>query len=143
TADCKPYGDEILITSSSGGVALVRRADKTCRFYTFSRNAHSACLIPGHRVAVASSFGGDQLQLFAIGTEPRQPKPLAVLPLVGAHGAEWDAKRERIWALGSEELQLVEVRDTAGEVQLIAERTWKLPTYGGHDLSPTADDRGY
>ncbi len=143
TDDCKPYGDEILITSSSGGVALIRRDDKTCRFYTFSRNAHSACLIPGRRVAVASSFGGDQLQLFEIGIQPRQPQPLAVLPLVGAHGAEWDEKRQRIWALGSEELQLVEVRDSAGEVELVAEQVWKLPTYGGHDLSPTADGRGY
>jgi len=143
TDDCKPYEDEILITSSSGGVALVRRDDKTCRFYTYSRNAHSACLIPGNRVAVASSFGGDELQLFAIGTEPHQPEPLATLPLVGAHGAEWDADRQRIWALGDVELLLVAVREENGKVQLVAEKRWKLPTKGGHDLSPTADGRGY
>lgn len=143
TDDCKPYEDEILITSSSAGVALIRRDDKTCRFYTYSRNAHSACLIPGNRVAVASSFGGDELQLFAIGSESHQPKPLAVLPLLGAHGAEWDAGRQRIWALGSEELQLVAVREADGKTQLVAEKTWKLPTDGGHDLSPTADGRGF
>src|SRR5690606_19336531 len=143
TDDCKPYGDEILITSSSGGVALVRRDDKSCRFYTYSRNAHSACLIPGNRVAVASSFGGDEFQLFAIGSEPRQPEPLAVLPLKGAHGAEWDAGRQRIWALGDVELLLVAVREANGKVQLVAEKTWKLPTEGGHDLSPTADGGGY
>jgi hypothetical protein len=143
TDDCKPYGGEILITSSSGGVALVRRDDKSCRFYAFSRNAHSACLIPQGRVAVAASFGGDELQLFAIGAEPRQTEPLATLPLIGAHGAEWDEKRRRIWALGSEELQLVKVHDSAGKVQLVKEEAWKLPTSGGHDLAPTADGRGY
>ncbi|MEM1294600.1 MAG: DUF6528 family protein [Verrucomicrobiota bacterium] len=143
TDDCKPYGDSILITSSSGGVALVDRVYLHCKFYTFAKNAHSACLAPRNRVAVAASFGGDQLMLFQMGKEPRQDKPLAVLPLKGAHGVEWDSEQRRLWALGTDDLLLVEVREEGATVELAIESSWKLPTTGGHDLSPTADGKGF
>ena len=42
--DCKPYRGHLLITSSSGGVALVERETRKCSFFTKVRNAHSACL---------------------------------------------------------------------------------------------------
>jgi acetyl esterase/lipase len=139
TDECKPLPDSILITSSSGGVALIRRADKRCRFYAFARNAHSACVAPGDRIAVASSFGGDELLLYAVGEAAGPAEPIARLPLVGAHGVLWDSQRERLWALGSDELVLVKI-EQSGDVRLIAEERWKLPTEGGHDLSPTRDE---
>lgn len=141
TDECKPLADSILITSSSGGVALVRRRDKRCLFHTFAKNAHSACVLPGNRIAVASSFGGDELLLYAIGDPARQAEPLARIPLNGAHGAVWDSHRQRLWALGNDKLLLVQVKETDNGVKLIAERSWKLPTPGGHDLSPMNDRR--
>ena len=66
TDECKPVGESILITASSGGVALVRRKDKKCLFHASAKNAHSACLLPKDRVAVASSHGGDEVLLFAL-----------------------------------------------------------------------------
>ena len=60
TDECKPVGKCILITSSSGGVALIRREDKACLFLAHARNAHSACLLPGDRVNVMVAFGYKQ-----------------------------------------------------------------------------------
>lgn len=134
TDECKSYGENLLVTSSSGGIALVRRADKNCLFFATSKNAHSACLLPGNLVAVASSFGGDELCLFDL-AEPGKD-PVEKLDLYGAHGVVWDAGRRRIWALGTENLLLLKLEKRA----LAIEATYKLPTSGGHDLSWTGDD---
>ena len=136
TDECKPVGEFLLITSSSGGVALVRRSDKSCVFYTQAKNAHSACLLPDYRVAVASSFGGDELLIYEL-TKPdgRQAKPIASIPLRGAHGAVWDDERSRLWALGSDELLLVKIGDNTTRPILNVDQRIELPSPGGHDLS--------
>jgi hypothetical protein len=138
--ECKPVGDTaILITSSSGGVALIDRSSKKCRFLAYAKNAHSACLLPGNRIAVAASTGGDEILVFQIDPKQvHQPDPIARSPLVGGHGAEWDAGRERLWALGEHELQLLEL---SGPNKIVVEKSWPLPTHGGHDLSPTKDGK--
>lgn len=141
TDECKPVGESILITASSGGIALVRRKDKKCLFYTSAKNAHSACLLPKDRVAVASSHGGDEVLLFARERSGADLAPLARLKLDGAHGVLWDAGRERLWALGTKELQLLEVRSKDTKVELAVDKKWDLPTTGGHDLSPAHDPR--
>lgn len=139
TDECKPLQDSILITSSSGGVALVRRSDKSCLFYTHARNAHSACMLPDNRIAVASSFGGDELLLYDVGDSTKQAKPVANISLRGAHGAVWDSDRDRLWALGSDELLLVEIRKNGNRVKLLKRKSWKLPSPGGHDLAQMRD----
>lgn len=133
TDECKPYPEHILITASSGGIALVRRSDKRAVFWAQARNAHSACLLPGDRVAVAASLGGDEVQIFARGQSGVEAKPRARLALAGAHGVFWETERERLWALGTHEL----LRCTLTPAnELTATDRWPLPTTGGHDLSP-------
>lgn len=141
TDDCKPYeGNLLLITSSSGGVALIDRTTNECRFLAESKNAHSASLLPAHQIAVASSTGGDQVQFF---DQNDQPKPAAMvqsIPLLGAHGTVWDANRNCLWALGEKEL-LALVADADAKPQSrwsVLTRT-TLPSNGGHDLSPQHD----
>ncbi len=141
TDDCKPYPDKLLITSSSGGVALVDRESKKCLFFTSVKNAHSACLLPKERIAVASSSGGDELLLFSLKTSGEKLAPDAKLKLTGAHGAHWDKQRERLWALGSDELLLVAIQEANDKIELAVKDRWKLPTAGGHDLSPARDER--
>jgi hypothetical protein len=141
TDDCKPAGEAILITSSSGGVALVQRSDKRCLFYTSVTNAHSACLLPGKRVAVASSYGGDALVIYSLAKSGADLKPLASLELHGAHGALWDEERKRIWALGGDELLLVELQAEGERTELVVHKRWKLPSAGGHDLMPGRDGK--
>ncbi|MEM7474720.1 MAG: DUF6528 family protein [Planctomycetota bacterium] len=140
TDECKPVGEHILITSSSGGVALVLRSDKTCHFFAIAKNAHSACLLPDYRVAVASSFGGDELLVYELEKPDGAPtKPLAKIALRGAHGAVWDKQLKRLWALGSDELLLVDIGKDRKTTKLNVEKRIQLPTPGGHDLSPTRE----
>ena len=140
TDECKPVGESILITSSSGGVALIRRSDKRCQFYTQARNAHSACLLPQDRVAVASSFGGDELLIYRLVQPSGKPaQPIAKIPLLGAHGVVWDEALERLWALGEDEILLVNINQGTKNSALGIDRRIKLPTPGGHDLSRSQD----
>ncbi len=71
TADeCKRLegGTKILITSSSGGVALLERTTGKVLFYGSATNAHSADLLPRGRIAVVASHldnkPGDRLIVF-------------------------------------------------------------------------------
>ncbi|MGB7324481.1 MAG: DUF6528 family protein [Rubripirellula sp.] len=141
TDDCKPYeGGLVLITSSSGVVALIDRPSKACRFLAESRNAHSACLLPGRQIAVASSFGGDQIQFFDRDDVQQPATEVQSLALLGAHGLVWDTQRDCLWALGEKEL-LVLVADANAKSAVrwsVRSRT-PLPSNGGHDLSPQHD----
>ena len=53
------------------------------------------------------------------------------LPLYGAHGVEWDWRRECLWALGTEVLLKIEINDA----KAVVVEEFKLPTPGGHDLT--------
>ncbi|WP_254512834.1 DUF6528 family protein [Anatilimnocola floriformis] len=141
TDECKPVGESILITSSGGGVALIRRADKKCLFHASARNAHSACLLPDRRIAVGSSYGGDELLIFDQDKPGATAEPIARIPLNGAHGAIWDEKRERLWAIGGKELLLVEIAARDKSSAITIDKRFELPTPGGHDLSPCQDPR--
>jgi len=146
TDDCKPYADgTILITSSTSAVAIIDRKTKACQFFARSRNAHSGCLLPQHQLAVAASFGGDEIQFFErppataeqdLEQELPPSQPYLEMPLKGAHGTVWDQKRECLWALGSDELLKIEA-DSTKRWRVTARHA--LPSPGGHDLSPFHD----
>jgi hypothetical protein len=134
TDDSKPVSrGRILITSSSGAVALVDRADGRPRFWARTLNAHSAELLPGDRIVVACSShaqGGDRLVLF----DARTPeKELFSTPLVSAHGVVWDARRNLLWALGHDDVRVYRLTDGPA---LVPAGSWALPSPGGHELSP-------
>lgn len=141
--ECKPVmaGKAVLAASSSaGGVALIRRADKKCLFYAGGRNAHSAELLPGELLAGAFSYRSDQLRLYRLDRQPLAAEPIWQMELAGAHGVVWDQARSVLWALGNAELLKLEVapgRQPAAKVI----RRWTLPTPGGHDLFPLDDRR--
>ena len=134
TDECKPVGPYLLITSSSGGVALILRDTKRCAFYTRVQNAHSACLLPGMRIAVAASTGGDALLVFDRRKSGINVEPSLRLDLKGAHGVLWDAHSETCWALGTHELLEL-------DRHLQLRQRHPLPSPGGHDLS-TANKPG-
>ncbi len=143
TDDCKPVdgGRRVLITSSSNGVALVERPSGKVVFYAQARNAHSAEILPGGRIAVAASTGdtGNRLILF---DSKRPADELFSTELYSGHGVVWDAKRRVLWALGLSELREYALRDWDSKkpsVELL--RSHDLPTPGGHDLQPAEGDR--
>ncbi len=135
-------GKHILISSSSGGVTLVNRPDKKVLFYTYVPNAHSIELLPNDRIVVAGSIakGGNCVAVYNIS----QPKdPVFRDSLYSGHGVVWDAKRQKLYALGYDELRQYMLQDwTSSSPKLTLEKKWKIPGISGHDLqlSPDGDE---
>jgi len=140
--DCKPVdgGKNILATSSSGAVVLLERATKKCLFYAHVPNAHSADALPNGRIAVALSIipGGNSIEIY----DRNQPeKVLFRDSLYSGHGIVWNAKRQRLYALGFDDLReytLVNWNTSSPALKL--EKKWIIPGESGHDLSPVSDD---
>jgi hypothetical protein len=144
TDDCKPVdgGRKILITSSGGAAALVERSTGKVLFHATAPNAHSAEVIPGHRVVVACSTNpaGNRLVLFDLAASDA---PLASDDLEGAHGAVLDEERGVLWALGTFELRAYGLKElTAAAPTFARKQTHTLPNEGGHDLRPIPDRPG-
>lgn len=141
TDECKPIGDgsRLLITSSSQGCAVVEYPSGKAIWYAQVANAHSIELLPKDRLVVASSVSsqGNQLVLFDMS---RSNDPLSSVPLPSGHGVVWDAARERLWALGSEELQCYSLRNwDTDKPSLAIQNRYPLPDKDGHDLQPVPD----
>lgn len=144
TDDCKPVdgGTKILISSSSGGCALVERPSGRVLWYASVPNAHSLERLPGDRLIVASSVSpnGNRLILY---DPARSDQPAWETPLVSAHGVVWDEKRQLLWALGLKELRCYELKDWSGDKpSLTRKASHPLPDAGGHDLQaiPQSDN---
>lgn len=142
TDDCKPIdgGQSVLVTSSAGGVAIYRRDTFETSFYATVGNAHSACLLPdGHLVVAASTHPqGNALVLFHR-SEPE--KECFRTPLYSAHGVEWDAERRILYAVGMDAVEEYQFSAGSGGAALRKVRESKLPSRGGHELSPAPDGR--
>lgn len=142
TDECKPVdGDKLLITSSSGAVALVDRKTKATLFYAHVPNAHSAAHLPGNRIVVALSTApkGNRIQLFDVG----QPdKVLYEDTLYSGHGAVWIPERKKLYVLGFDVLRTYSLKNWESETpELQKESEWRLPDNGGHDLSRVSRDQ--
>jgi hypothetical protein len=140
--ECKPVDNnsKILVTSSGGGVVLIDRESKKTIFYAHVPNAHSAELLPGNRIVVALSTAdeGNRIELFNI----NQPDEVIFKDsLYSGHGVVWMPRLERLFSLGYDELRSYSLKDwNSDSPELILENKWKLPDYGGHDLSPISDN---
>jgi hypothetical protein len=133
--ECKPFdgGRCILITASTDGVGIVDRETRRFVHLGVARNAHSADLLPGGRVAVASSHGGDDLSVF---DGRASGKVLVRKPLPGGHGVHWDAAAQRLYALSERAIEVFELQDWEGEhPDLRRVQTIPLPEGEGHELS--------
>lgn len=142
TDDCKTVsqGREVLITSSGDAVALVSHRTGDTLFYAAVKNAHSAELLPGGLVAVASSSDpngqGDRLLLF---DRAISEKSIFSMPLSAAHGTVWDSKRQVLWVLGGSVLSRLTLQHNGTNASLSIEKSIPLPAPEGHDLQ-LADD---
>jgi hypothetical protein len=139
TADCKAVegGSRILIASSGDGVALVERSSGRAVFYGSVANAHSAEMLPGHRLVVASSIApeqpGDRLVLFDL---EKSDQPLFHTEFHSAHGVMWDGDAQVLWALGGDFLRSYRLVDWAtAHPRLEQAAEYRLPDSDGHDLS--------
>lgn len=138
TDECKPVnkGEQFVLTSSGGGVALINRADQKALFYAYVPNAHSAELLPGNRMVVAGSgtpnSKGNCIELFNLAIPE---KSIFKDTLYQAHGVIWDDKREILYALGFESLNLYQLENWNSEHPKLKKiESIKLPSKGGHEL---------
>jgi hypothetical protein len=136
--DCKPTPDrkQIMISSSSGAVAIVTLKDKKVTFLADVPNAHSIELLPGNKIVAAASTAqnGNRLMLF----EMSQPAELLDSDsLYSAHGVVWDEQRKSLYALGYDVLREYKLQYGS---KLILNNEWKIPGESGHDLQLTPEE---
>ncbi len=144
TDECKPVNNsnDILVTSSGGGVAVINIESKNITFWASLPNAHSAEMLPGGRLAVAASLSseGNRINIYDL------EKPGIVLftdSLYSAHGLVWDDSESVLWALGYDVLRRYRLLDWDTESpSLHMENEYLLPGSDGHDLQPAADGKG-
>lgn len=139
TDDCKAInrGKQILVSSSSGAIAVVNVRDKKVVFHAAVPNAHSIEVLPGNRIVAAASTHaqGNKIMIFdpALSMEP-----VFTDSLYSAHGVVWNEKRKRLYALGYDQLREYKIQKKNG---LLLMAKWKIPGLGGHDLYARDDDR--
>lgn len=134
--DAKPVMNltHLLITASGGGVALVRIKDKKVIFYNYAGpNVHSAELLPDSNIVAACSTV-NWLRLFCTMTDSAC---FVDYPLPDAHGVVWDNERQLLWAIGINELRSYRYNHNRAKPELTLERSYPLPSPGGHDLFPS------
>ncbi|WP_409966216.1 hypothetical protein PIECOFPK_02885 [Mycovorax composti] len=140
--ECKSLekGKKLLLTSSSGGVVLLDVATKKILFYAYAPMAHSAAPLPGNKIAVALSTHrkGNSIELYDV-SEPE--KVLYKDSLYSGHGVVWNKRRKRVFALGFDVLRCYQLKDAKTmHASLTLEKSWKLPSEGGHDLYAIDDN---
>lgn len=138
---CRAWGGRWMVVTDSLGLAAIvpyPAGDSRRWGMNVGGNPHSAELLPGGNIAVAASTAG-WVRVYA-SSQGSDAGHYAEFVLPGAHGVEWDADRELLWALGTDDLVALRIAGTDAipvveEVDRIA-----LPTRGGHDLQPVAGD---
>ncbi|CAG5000792.1 hypothetical protein DYBT9275_02533 [Dyadobacter sp. CECT 9275] len=135
--DCKAInsGKQILVSSSSGAIAILNMKDGKVLFYAAVPNAHSIALLPGNLVAAAASTAkdGNKIMLF---DQAKPDSPLFTDSLYSAHGLVWDQKRASLFALGYDVLREYKLV-SKNRLELV--NKWKIPGIGGHELMPVPD----
>jgi hypothetical protein len=137
--DCKAIngGKQILVSSSSGAIAMLNVEDAKVVFYASVPNAHSIAKVRRKRVVAASSTAkdGNKIILFKI----RHPEiPLATDSLYSAHGLVWNKRTNSLFALGYDVLREYKL-GTFHNLQLV--QSWPIPGPGGHDLQLSPNRR--
>ena len=124
TDDCKAInrGKQILVSSSSGAIAVVNVRDKKVVFHAAVPNAHSIEVLPGNRIVAAASTHaqGNKIMIFdpALSMEP-----VFTDSLYSAHGVVWNEKRKRLYALGYDQLREYKIQKKNG---LLLMAKWKI-----------------
>jgi len=134
--ECKPIegGRRILVTASTGGVAVINRETKAVEFLTNLPMAHSIELLPRGHIAVAASDHplGNNLCIYSLDAPDA---PVLKRDLFAGHGVVFFERTNELYAMGCHEMDLYEVGfDDQNKLTLDLKASWKIPGKGGHDL---------
>ena len=136
--ECKPADNntKILATSSKGFALVLEKETKELLWWSnCSTNAHSIELLPGNRIAVACSEGGDCIQIFNADTPN---KVIYETPLPYGHGVLWNEKYQKLFAVGNNTLNIYRLANwETDKPELVLEKSLNMynKAWGLHDLS--------
>jgi len=137
--DCKitPDKKQVMVSSSSGAIALINIEDKQVTFLADVPNAHSIELLPDNKIVAAASTArnGNKILLFDIDDSANV---IDTDSLYSAHGVVWDDARNSLFALGYDVLREYKIEDD----QLNKINEWVIPGISGHDLMMAPDKSG-
>lgn len=135
-------GTHILFISNR--IVLLRIADKRVIWYgrNGGGNPHSVELLPDGNVVTANSEG-TSLKFFDTSL-PNNSLPVNEYHFRGAHGVVWDAKREVLWATGSDQLHAFYYNDDKHNPNVSGIFQENFIEKNGHDLYPVpGEDKLY
>ena len=106
--ECKPVdgGDNLLMTSSKGWCALVSLEKGEVLFSTTAcPNAHSACVLPGGKIAVVCSSGtSSNNNCVQVYDRSRNNRVLCQESLENAHAVQYDEVSGKLYAAGGKQV---------------------------------------
>ena len=129
-------GKQILVTSSTGGMALVDVATKQSVFTGYpGGSTHSADLLPDGTIITASSTG-NFLMVFTRKDGEKTAHKTFKLTFADAHGVVWDKVLGLVWAVGKEAVICCRYNFDVENPQLTIVESFPLKPnpYWGHDL---------
>lgn len=131
-------GRQLLISSSSGAIAVWDVERNKTLFHATVPNAHSIELLPGGLLVAAASVHaeGNKLMLF---DPAKGNSPVFTDELHSAHGVVWHAGRLSLFALGFDVLREYKVEGS----RLMQLHEWKIPGESGHDLTLSPDQKSF
>jgi hypothetical protein len=137
-SDARPvYNNKyILANASTGGVALVRIADKKTVFYGYggNGNVHSAEVLPDGNLVIAASTG-NYLMLLRTDTSANPYSGYTKkITVPDAHNVVWDKKRQELWTASKNKLYGFTYNFNCAAPDLTLKDSVTLPATGCHDL---------
>ncbi|MBQ6328876.1 MAG: hypothetical protein IJI35_07680 [Kiritimatiellae bacterium] len=139
-SDCKVGGDSVLMIASGGNFAELSLATGLAVCYGHvGGNPHSITRLPGKGMFATASSVSHSVTIVSTADNPFSPElqPKKAYPLTSAHGVEWDAKRNCLWALGHTNLVRYAWSETQFELSAVRDYDFRpVGGGGGHDLAP-------
>jgi hypothetical protein len=137
-SDAKPvYNNKyILANASTGGVALVRIADKKTVFYAYAGNGnvHSAEVLPDGNLVIAASTGNYLMLMRTDTTTFPYSGYTKKITVADAHNVVWDKKRQELWTASVNKLYGFTYNFNCAAPDLTLKDSITLPASGCHDL---------
>lgn len=132
-------GTKILVTSSFGWTAGVEYPSGKLLFWSRQTpNAHSCEWLPGGKIAVACSDGGNEVQIYDSRMSNRL---LASTPLDQAHGVVWMERDSLLYAVGTNVVASYKITGLTTDspvIKLVKKVT--APAVGLHDVTKIDDN---
>lgn len=134
--------EDLLVCSTSGGVALIHIADKSIKFFALPMGEpHSAEILPDGNIVVATSVAndgnGNMLKLYRMpkaGESPFVSKQESSVENYSGHNVVWDTYNDVLWATSDNIIKMYAYDMKALKLKLY--QTIDLPTSNAHELIP-------